>query len=77
MGVWASQPDRGGLGGDGRTRADSVLRWGFRVQGWRFRLVFKARRLVYHSTLGSRVIKKKDGRTRAESVLRSGVRVEG
>jgi len=47
---------------------------GFRVGGWglkRFRggLVFKAHRLVYHSTLGWRVIKK-----RRRSV---GFRVEG
>jgi len=35
---------------------------GFRMQGLRFRrgLVFKAHRLLYHSTLGLRVIKKKE-----------------
>ena len=32
---------------------------GFRVQRFRGGLVFKAHRLVYHSTLGLRVIKKK------------------
>ena len=50
---------------------------GFRGQGWgvevkRFRggLVFKAHRLVYHSTLGLRVIKKKgvDGYKAAKNV---------
>jgi len=47
------------------------------VQRLRGGLVFKAHRLVYHSTLGLRVIKKKNTPARGFGVWGLGVWVEG
>jgi len=44
--------------------------WSYHVKRFRGGLVFKAQRLMYHSTLGLRVIKKKKYQTRRTAAKR-------
>ena len=56
-----------------RGSRDGQVREGCDVQRFHEGLVFKAHRLLYHSALGSRVIKKKGGHAGARHVrLRGG-----
>jgi len=47
------------------------------VERFRRGLVLKVHRLLYHSTLGSRVFKKKKSMARAPPLHQSGFRVQG